>query len=112
MHAFILSDKAADANEKCSVGTDRAEACEALLESHNSLIAQVTIIADLAVKHVTSDTLHGKVELVLPELAGSLTHEVVGPASVLRSMKHVVMLNGGKALLEDGGVEERIECIT
>ena len=83
-----------------------------MLEGHHSLLVQVAIVLNLTVKHVTSGTLHSKVELVLPKPGSSLSHPVVGPASILRSVQHVVVLDGGEALLQDRSIEQRVKGVT
>ena len=65
----------------------------------------------LAVEHVGSGALHCVIELVLPQPRSSLAHPVVGPASILRSVQHAVMLDSGKALLQDRSVQEWIEGV-
>ena len=77
-----VSEEATDSDEKGSVCTDGAKATKALLEGHDGLLAEVSVLLDFAVQHVASCALDCEVDLILPELGSGLGHEMVRPPCV------------------------------
>ena len=102
----LISNEQADSGQGSSGDTDTVERIEALLEGHHGLLFQVAIVLDLSEDHVGGESLDSVVELVFPESVGSSAHPVVGPAGVHLTVQMLVVLNSGKALLEDGSVEK------
>ena len=102
----LISNEQADSGQGSSGDTDTVERIEALLEGHHGLLFQVAIVLDLSEDHVGGESLDSVVELVFPESVGGSAHPVVGPAGVHLAMQMLVVLDRGKALLEDRSVEK------
>ena len=89
-----------------------AKVGKTLLDGHHSLLVEVPVELHLAVEHVRCGTLHSIVELVFPQTLSCRAHPVVRPSRVLGTVEVVVVVNVSEALLEDGGVEQGVECVT
>ena len=76
-------------------------AFDSLIDCHQSLLIEVTILLDFAEEHVTSETLDGKVELIAPHVATYSLHGVIGPVLELGTMDSIVVFDGIESLLED-----------
>ena len=108
----LISNQQADSGQGSGGDTDPIERIEALLEGHHGLLFQVAIVLDLSEDHVGGESLDSVVELVFPESLGGSTHPVVGPAGVHLTVQMLVVLNSGKALLEDRSVEKWVQSVT
>lgn len=109
---FQPSDKRTKSAKNGTSCTNRTEASKTLLERHNSLFVQVSVVLDFTVDHVGCESLNSDVGLVLPKTVGSLTHPEVGPASVSCTMQSLVVVDSGKSLLQDRSVEKGVKSVT
>ena len=76
-------------------------AFDSLIDCHQSLLIEITILLHFAEEHVTSEALDGKVELVAPHVATYSLHGVVGPVLELGTVDSIVVFDGIESLLED-----------
>ena len=112
VQGFFISNEQADSGKSSGGDTDTVERIEALLEGHHSLLFQVAIVLDLSEDHVGGESLDSVVELVFPESVGGSAHPVVWPAGVHLAVQMLVVLDRGKALLEDRSVEKWVQSVT
>ena len=82
-------------------------AFDSLIDCHQSLLIEVTILLHFAEEHVTSEALDGKVELVAPHVATYSLHGVVGPILTKNSLGEPILTKNllGGPVLELGTVD-------
>jgi len=65
----------------------------------------------LTVDHVGGESLHCQVGLVLPEVAGRVCHEIVGPSGVLDAVQGIVVFDSAQTLLQNSRVQQGVQGV-
>ena len=82
-----------------------------LLKGQDRLLSEVIVLLNFTVDEVRSEAFNGVVELVFPEVSGCISHQKVGPASILLSMEVLIMLDISKTILQNSSVEKGVEGV-
>ena len=82
------------------MSSNGGHASKSLLNCHESLLIQMTVLLDLTIEHVACESFHGEVELVTPHILSNILHKMMRPVLEFMSMKIVVVLNSLQSMLE------------
>ena len=109
----IVSDshEGANSDKAATIGSNVHHAEHALLKSQDCILFEVIVLLDLTEDKVGGEALDGVVELVFPEVSAHVTHQKVGPASILLSMDVLIMLDISETILQDGSVEKGVQGV-
>ena len=83
-----------------------------MIGGQESDVLNIAIVLDLTVNLVDEECLHSVVELEFPDVGAHVSHGIVGPVSVLNTVKQAVMVSNPETVLESVKIDGRVEGIS
>lgn len=106
------SDQKSNSGGKESVPANLEEVLELLVCGEERRTVNIAVVLDLTVNLIGEECLNSVVELEFPEMASNIPNGVVGPVSVLSTVKETIMVGHPQTVLEGVKVNDRVQGIS
>ena len=112
MSTFPCSDQKSNGGGKESIPANLEEVIELLVCGEEGRTVNIAVVLDLTVHLIGEECLHSVVELEFPEVASNIPNGVVGPVSVLNTVKETIMVGHPQTVLEGVKVNDRVQGVS
>ena len=112
MGPIRCSDQKSYSCGKESVPADLEEVLDLLVSGEEGRTVNIAVVLDLTVHLIGKECLHSVVELEFPEVASNIPEGIVGPVSVLNTVKETVVVSNPQTVLEGLKVNDRVQGVS
>ena len=106
------SDQKSNSGGKESAPANLEEVIELLVSGEEGHAVNIAVVLDLTVNLICKECFHSVVELEFPDVAANIPYCVMGPVSVLNTVKETVVVGNPQTVLEGVKVNDRVQGIS